>query len=588
MRIPESKLAEVAAAADIVQVISQYVELKKAGKDYRGLCPFHGDKDPSFYVSPQKGIFHCFGCAVGGSVFNFVMKVENISFVDAVRLLAQRHGIPLLLEQHSQRFHDEKSRVFAALEAAQEYFVARLRSSVTPKGYLEDRGVPNNWVDELGLGFAPDSWDGIQEHLRAAGIAVQDAVAAGLVKPRAGNNGYYDHFRSRLMIPIRDLNSRIVAFGGRILGEGEPKYLNSPENPVFRKRSVLYGLDAARDGIRREGFLVLVEGYFDQISLRIRGLDNAVAPLGTALGTEQIRLIKRFTDNVITVFDADEAGLRAVKRAIPLFLAEGFEPRCLILEGFKDPDEAINTLGTEAFRSLLEGARPMVEFLLDSIEAQYDLGTIRGRNLAVAECMPVLREIADSTEADYLIERFSARLRVREERLRGMLRKAPQRRSREDGPAAAPRKSLFDFPADERNVVRGMLMRDGFIDRVIEMGVLKELEDPVLSLLAEKMVGFREGSHAWEPGSFCMALEDDQLASIVAGWLKPRPEEDDLRPEFDGDKAIDQSLDSIRRRKLEQRKADLKERMRQCVPGEEEYNNLARELMDLGRRLHAR
>lgn len=587
MRIPDSKLAEVAAAADIVQVISQYVELKKAGKDFRGLCPFHGDKDPSFYVSPQKGIFHCFGCAVGGSVFNFVMKMENISFVDAVRMLAQRYGIPLLLEQHSQRFHDEKSRVLAALEAAQDYFVARLRSSATPKGYLDHRGVRQQWVEQLGLGYAPDAWDGIQEHLRSAGISVQDAVAAGLVKARAGN-GYYDHFRSRVMIPIRDLNSRIVAFGGRILGQGEPKYLNSPENAVFRKRSVLYGLDSARDGIRREGFLVLVEGYFDQISLRIRGLDNSVAPLGTALGAEQVRLIKRFTDNVITVFDADEAGLRAVKRAIPLFLAEGFEPRCLILDGFKDPDEAINQLGTDAFRSLLEEARPMVEFLLDATEAQYDLGTIRGRNLAVAECLPVLREIADSAEADYLIERFSARLRVREERLRGMLRKATQPRSHDHGTAVKPRKSLFDFPADERNVVRGMLLRDGFIDRVIEMGVMKDLEDPVLSLLAEKMVGFREGSPTWEPASFCTALEEDDLASIVAGWLKPRPEEDDLRPEFDGDKAIDQSLDSIRRKKLEQRKADLKERMRQCAPGEEEYNRLARELMELGRRLHAR
>jgi DNA primase len=587
MRIPESKLAEVASAADIVQVISQYVELKKAGKDYRGLCPFHGDKDPSFYVSPQKGIFHCFGCAVGGSVFNFIMKMENVSFVDAVRTLAQRYGVPLQLEQGSGRSDNEKSRILSAIEAAQGYFVERLVTSVTPKGYLAERGVSWEWVEQLGLGYAPDSWEGIQEHLRTSGVSIHDAVAAGLVKPRAGN-GYYDHFRSRVMIPIRDLNSRIVAFGGRILGQGDPKYLNSPENAVFHKRSVLYGLDSAREAIRREGFVVLVEGYFDQISLRIRGIDNTVAPLGTALGSEQIRLIKRFIDNVITVFDADEAGLRAVKRAIPLFLTEGLEPRCLILQEFKDPDEAINRLGAETFRRMLETAQPMIEFLLDSLEAQYDLATIRGRNLAVAECMPVLREIADSKEGDYLIERFSARLRVREERLRRMLRGGTPGRPQEGNRKGSSRRSLFDFPADERNVVRGMLLRDGFIDRVVEMGVLKDLEDPVLGVLAEKMVHFREQSGSLDPAAFCNALEDEQLASIVAGWLKPRPEEDDLRPEFDGDRAIDHSLDRVRRRKLERRKAELMERMRRCAPGEEEYNDLARELMDIGRRLHAR
>lgn len=587
MRISESKLAEVAAAADIVQVISQYVELKKAGKDYRGLCPFHGDKDPSFYVSPQKGIFHCFGCAVGGSVFNFIMKMENVSFVDAVKMLAQRYGVPLLLEERSGRSHDEKTRILGALEAAQGYFVERLRSSVTPNSYLEERGVPHKWVGELGLGYAPDSWEGIQDHLRQSGVSAQDAVAAGLIKPRTGN-GYYDHFRSRVMIPIRDLSDRIVAFGGRILGQGEPKYLNSPENAVFRKRSLLYGLDAAREAIKREGFVVMVEGYFDQISLRIRGLENVVAPLGTALGSEQIRLITRFTDNVTTVFDADEAGLRAVKRAIPIFLAEGMEPRCLILDQFKDPDEAINRLGAETFRGLLETARPMVDFLLDSIEAQYDLGTIRGRNLAVAECMPVLKEIADSKERDYLIERFSNRLRVREERLRRMVRTGVQRRSQDGGHTQPARRSLFDFPDDERNIVRGMLLRDGFIDRVVEMGVIKDLEDPVLSVLAEMMVGFREGSGSLEPMAFCSGLEDERLASIVAGWLKPRREEDDLQPGYDGDTTIDHSLDKLRRRKLERRKEEIKERMKRCEPCEEEYNNLARELKDIGVRLGRR
>jgi len=582
MRIPESKIAEVASAADIVEVISAYVDLKKAGKDYRGLCPFHGDKDPSFYVSPQKGIFHCFGCATGGSVFNFIMKMESIPFAESVQLLARRYGVPFQFEARVKGSDDERARLIKALEAAQGYFTENLRGSLPVRDYLTNRGVPADWFDPLGLGFAPDSWEGMQDRLRAAGVDLKDAVSAGLIRPRA-SGGYYDYFRSRVTIPIRDLNGNLVAFGGRIYGEGDPKYLNSPESAVFRKRGVLYGLDTAREAIRREGCVILVEGYFDQIALRIRGLENTVAPLGTALGKDQIRLLKRFSSEMITVFDGDEAGLRAVKRSIPLFLSEGIEPRCLILQDDKDPDEAVNRIGITAFRRILETAGSMIDFLLDAVTAQYDVNTMQGRNLALEECLPVLREIADSKEGDYVIERFSSRIRVREDRLRRTVRSGPENRRK--GPVNE-RKSLFDFPADERNVVRGMLLQEGFIDRVLESGVLKDIEDPLLKDLAGRMVRFKEEAGRCDPISFANSLEDQNLASVVAGWLKPRPEEDDLRAEVDGGRAIDHSLDSIRLRKIEKRKAQIKERMKHCPPGEEEYNVLARELLAIGRRLH--
>ena len=582
MRIPESKIAEVASAADIVEVISAYVDLKKAGKDYRGLCPFHGDKDPSFYVSPQKGIFHCFGCATGGSVFNFIMKMESIQFAEAVQLLARRYGVPFQLEARVKGSDDERARLVKALEAAQGYYTENLQGSLPVRDYLTNRGVPTDWFEPLGLGFAPDSWEGIHGCLRAAGVDLKDAVSAGLIRPRT-SGGYYDYFRSRVTIPIRDLNGNLVAFGGRIFGEGDPKYLNSPESAVFRKRGVLYGLDTAREAIRREGCVILVEGYFDQIALRIRGLENTVAPLGTALGKDQIRLLKRFSSEMITVFDGDEAGLRAVKRSIPLFLSEGIEPRCLILHDDKDPDEAVNRVGITAFRRMLDTAGSMIDFLLDTVTAQYDVNTMQGRNLALEECLPVLREIADSKEGDYLIERFSSRIRVREDRVRRTVRSGPENRRK--GPANE-RKSLFDFPADERNVVRGMLLQEGFIERVLESGVLKDIEDPLLMDLAGRMVRFREEAGRCDPISFANSLEDQNLASVVAGWLKPRPEEDDLRPEVDGGTAIDHSLDSIRLRKIEKRKAQIKERMKHCPPGEEEYNVLARELLAIGRRLH--
>jgi DNA primase len=582
MRIPQSKIAEVSAAADIVQVISAYVDLKKAGKDYRGICPFHGDKDPSFYVSPQKGIFHCFGCAVGGSVFNFIMKMENVSFSEAVLMLARRYGVPFQFEKTHSAARDERSRLIKALEIAQGYFAENLKTNPDARDYLQNRGVSSDWFGILGLGFARDSWDGITPHLKAKGIADKDAVSAGLIRQRQ-SGGFYDYFRSRLMIPIRDLSGNTVGFGGRIYGEGDPKYLNSPESAVFRKKSVLYGLESAREAIRREGRVILVEGYFDQISLRIRGLENTVAPLGTALGSEQIKLIKRFSTEVVTVFDGDEAGLRAVKRCIPLFLAEGIEPRCLILKEDKDPDEAINRIGVSGFRGLLDKAVSMIDFLLDSIGTQYDVNTLHGRNLALEECIPVFKEIADSKERDYLIERFSSGLKIKEDRLRRMFRSGfshPRQESQHKR-----KRSLFDFPADERNVVRGILLRDDFMDRVLESGVLKDIEDPILKDLAERMVRFKEESGVFEATAFSSSLEDEKLASILAGWLQPKPEEDDLRPEVDGLRAMDQSLDSIRLRRLEKRKAEIKEGMKRCPPGEEEYNRLAEELLSIGRRL---
>ncbi|MCA1961034.1 MAG: DNA primase [Desulfomonile sp.] len=591
MRISPSKIAEVAAAADIVQVISDYVDLKKAGKDYRGLCPFHGDSDPSFYVSPHKGIFYCFGCAAGGSVFNFLMKMENLTFAEAVRSLGRRYGIPVELERGAKRREDDRAKVLGALEAGHRYFRERLRTAEGPREYLSSRGLSSDWIERLELGFAPDSWDGALEYLRSAGVDYRDAAAAGLIKPRTAGGGYYDYFRSRIMIPIRDLSGNVCAFGGRVYGEGDPKYLNSPESSVFQKKRLLYGLDAARDAIRRDGFSILVEGYFDQIALRVRGMENAVAPLGTSLGREQVRLIKRFSSEVVTIFDGDEAGVRAVKRAIPVFLSEDMEPRCVILKEDKDPDDAVKRIGIDGFRRLVDEARPVLDVLLDLVVNQHDLGTLHGRNAAVEECLPVLGEIADSPARDYFFERCSSRLKVREEHLRRRLRTAPKSRPGEQRGERQVTRQLFDLPADERNVVRGMLLREGFIDRVIESGVVKDMEEPTLRLLAERMVALRIEAGGFDPYAFSRSLEDEQLAAMVASWLHPRREDDDIRPvvdpDVDGEAVLNHSVDSIRLRKIRRRKAEILERMKKCAPGEEEFVELARELQDIGRFLHA-
>ncbi len=582
MRIPESKIAEIAAASDIVQVISSYIELKKAGKDYRGICPFHGDKDPSLYVSPQKNIFHCFGCAAGGSVFNFIMRIENLSFVESVKLLAQRYSVRLDLEIVNQAKEDSREKLLKILELGHSYFVRSLNKVPEAGNYLLERGISSEWISQLGLGFAPDQWDGLCDRLSSLGAPVREALSAGLIRKKT-TGGYYDYFRGRIMIPIRGLNGELIAFGGRILGEGEPKYLNSPESEVFKKKNILFGLDAAKDSIKKSGFVILVEGYFDQISLRIRGIENVVAPLGTSLTSEHAKLLKRFSERVITIFDGDEAGIRAVKRSMPILLAEGFEPECIILEEDKDPDSAINRIGTEEFLRLIKSSRSMIDFFLDQLQSQYDFGGISGRNQAIQECVPLLRQIADTPERDYLIERFASRIRVKEDQLRrairntGVTKLIPGLSSKKRG------SSLFDFPADERNVVRGMILSDGFIEKVKKAGVLSEIENDSLLRLTSSIMRFSEERGTFDCSSFCLALEDADLAALVASWLQPTPEEDDLRAEVDGEITINESMERLKSKKILRRKSEIEEMLKKCEPGDHKYNDLARELLNIGR-----
>lgn len=583
MSIPDSKIAEVAHAADIVEVISGYVDLKRSGKDFRGICPFHGDKDPSFFVSPQKGSFYCFGCAEGGSVFNFLMKIESMSFVDAVKTLADRYGIKVEYDAVQDRGLRERKALEAVIQEALTFYAGRLAGAPRAIGYLAARGMDTAWVSQLALGFAADTWDALTLHLQQRGMDLSLATVGGLVRQKA-EGGYYDYFRNRIMIPIHDLHGVAVGFGGRILGNGDPKYLNSPESPLFAKRRLLFGLNSAREAIRREGFCLLVEGYFDQLSLRVQGLANAAAPLGTALSREQIRLLKRFTPDIITVFDGDEAGLRALKRVIPTFLSEGLEPRCVILMEDKDPDEAVRRIGVDGFRRLIDCAVPMTDFFLDSISDRYDVGTLTERNLALEECLPIIREIVDQRSADYFIEKVSSRLRVREDRVRASVRSARVSASSRPEVSNLPaRVTWSSLPVDERNVVRGMLMSESFFERVRERDAVRELEQPVLKFVAERMFSFRDEFGAWDPGAFCASIEDTGLAATIAGWLHPRREEDDLREEVQGVVALQDSLNRILSRRLTRRKSEIQALMRRMEPGEAEYNALAQELLSIGR-----
>ncbi len=385
---------------DIVDVISQTVTLKRAGSSLKGLCPFHQEKSPSFNVVPHKKIWHCFGCQEGGDVFKFVEKTRGLPFIDVVRELAAQAGVQLEEERLSpdqRRARNARASLYDVCELAADWFHSNLMTRAdgrVARDYLKGRGLTQDTVERYRVGFVPEGWDGLINHLHGRGVSADQAVLAGLAKrsDRPGG-GAYDAFRGRIIIPIEDPRGRIVAFGGRTMPGGRadaPKYINSPETPIYKKSAVLYGLRHARAAVQRKNRMLVVEGYFDVISLHQAGFQEAVATCGTALTPEHVRIIRPLTRTVVALFDSDAAGERAAARSMEVFLEAGIEPRRLTLQGAKDPDEFVLEHGPDAFEHALERSEPLFELLLRrSVERH---GTTPGGRAAVLrELAPVVR-----------------------------------------------------------------------------------------------------------------------------------------------------------------------------------------------------
>ncbi|MGE4271269.1 MAG: DNA primase [Desulfitobacterium sp.] len=371
-RIPEEIVEEVRLHSDIVDTISDYVRLQRKGKNYLGLCPFHAEKTPSFTVTPEKQIFYCFGCHTGGNVFSFLMKKENWSFLETVENLAEKHGIILPEKELSPREKEQQTRRRRWEEIhdwATGYFHDVLLNK--PEGepgrqYFRQRGIDDETIKQFRLGYAPERWEGLLEALSARGVSPQEVVQAGLAlerEPSEGRTrGFYDRFRNRVIFAILDSRQRTIGFGGRVLDNSTPKYLNSPETAFFNKGHHLYGMHRAHQGIRERGFALLAEGYMDIIALQKAGFKNAVASLGTALTRDQAKLIRRYTGRVVIVYDADQAGIQATLRAGEILRDMGFRVDVLSLSGAKDPDEYLKTFGVEEFNKALAQAEPYIQF----------------------------------------------------------------------------------------------------------------------------------------------------------------------------------------------------------------------------------
>ena len=397
MAFSESFLTELTERNDIVDVVSGYVRLgKKSGSNMFGLCPFHSEKTPSFSVSPDKQIYHCFGCGKGGGVINFIMEIENLSFPEAVEFLAKRAGMPIP-EEENDRESRKRSRMLALNRDAARFFYAQLSTpqGVAARDYMAKRRIGPATAKNFGIGFAPDTWDSLEKAMREKGYTDFELFDAGLVR-KGNKGGYYDTFRNRLMFPVIDVRGNVIGFSGRILGDGEPKYMNSPETLVFNKSRNLFALNLAKKS--KSGYIILSEGNIDVVSLHQAGFDSAVASLGTSLTPEQARLLSRYTNQVIIAYDNDGAGIKAAQRAIGILEKLDLKVKVLRLNGAKDPDEFIKLKGADAFRNLLENSENQIDYRLRTVTDKYDLSVDEQKVEFLKEASDLVARLPGSVE----------------------------------------------------------------------------------------------------------------------------------------------------------------------------------------------
>ena len=422
-RIPQDFIDELVARADIAEVVGLRVQLKKAGREYKACCPFHSEKTPSFTVSPDKGFYHCFGCGAHGTALGFLMEFDRLEFVDAIEELAQHLGLEVPREDSSSAGHSPVAPVFEILSSAAKLYQQALREHPNAVAYLKQRGIAGETARDFGIGYAPAGWDFLLRALGDSETTRRELQSAGLIATRE-SGGFYDRFRDRIMFPIRDARGRTVAFGGRVMGEGEPKYLNSPETAVFHKGRELYGLVDARRASRHLDRVLVVEGYMDVVSLAEAGVHNAVATLGTATTAEHLKRLFRATQEVVFCFDGDRAGREAAWRALQNTLPEmreGRQVRFLFLPDGDDPDSLVRREGAAGLATRLEAALPLSDYLLQALKNRADTTTTEGMARLAELAKPLLAQVPEGIYRELLTGRLASELQLPVQRLSSLV-----------------------------------------------------------------------------------------------------------------------------------------------------------------------
>src|ERR1700756_5605832 len=563
--------------ADIVRVIGEYVRLKKSGQNFTGLCPFHGEKTPSFAVHPVKQIFHCFGCGKGGDVFTFVMEMEKCQFPEAVRTVAEKCGIaiprPKERSPEERKENQERAALIEMHKEAQSFFVRQLETTAEGKAaraYLEDRGLDKDTIAQFGIGYAPTGGDILLRFLKQK-YAEKLLVESGLVS-RDQSGRLFDRFRRRLPFPIANETGKIVAFGCRALGDDMPKYLNSPETPIYSKSNVLYHLDRAKEALRRQDYAILVEGYMDAIAVARAGISNVVASCGTSLAEPQIKLLSRFTRRVIVNYDPDTAGQAATERSISLLLESEFDVRVLALPGKADPDKFLKEQGVAAYRNLLAQSPPYLDHLIARAR-QMDRTTAAGKVAALNFLMPYVQRLPNRLLRSEWATRIASELRVDEPVLREALRRAAAERRSEVKPNASLLGPAVK-PA-ERQIIRMLVEADGFREKLAS-----ELAHDSLhrGLECERLLDLlisRVGEHP-DPATLAAALEERERRLLFEVLFEPVPE-----PTWDD---AENCLSVLRNRRVEEELAVLQKKI-EAKPSTDELRSLLTRRLELQKQL---
>jgi DNA primase len=538
--IPEEKIEEVKNAADIVDIISDYVLLKKTGQNYSGLCPFHSEKTPSFTVSPSKQIFHCFGCNTGGNVFTVLMKHDGLSFPEAVRELAKRFSVTLPEKPISgsmRRMIDEREHLLAINRMAMAFYRRILLES--PRGeaarqYIRRRQLSKSIVQNFGLGYAPPGWNSLLNYLLHKKIPIQLVEKSGLIIPKKSKNGFYDRFRDRIMFPIVNLQNQVIGFGGRVLDDSLPKYLNSPETPVYNKSTSLYGLNRGKEKCRETRSVFIVEGYFDLLALHRHGIDNSAATLGTALTEAHIRILKGFVESVFLVFDADDAGIKASLRGVGIFIKAGMDARIVLLPQGHDPDSYLAEFGPEAFRRQAESSLDIISFLIQTAEKKHGL-SVRGKMKIIDDLTMYLSSIEEDVRSLYIRE-LSERLSVEEyiiiDKVRQLIRSNTGIQARQRlGPAASPDDSkekihLANTPVPdnkkkvardrlERQILSMMMQFPEILPEIVQTNVLDYFTNETLKSLGKVILAQNQKGDG-QLSNLMSIVDDDEKRNILA------------------------------------------------------------------------